>query len=104
MSNSESILALQAPTTSKCDFCQVSFCGISVPGRCGTAPLAAQHLHSLSDIGDMIQCQDIYDVFDGNAVEVDILIDYMTAQNLTPRHIYREVRTSLGMRYAEPIN
>ena len=45
----------------------------------------------------MIQCQDIYDVFDGNAVEVDILIDYMTAQNLTPRQIYREVRPTFAM-------
>ncbi|KAJ3524086.1 hypothetical protein NM688_g8623 [Phlebia brevispora] len=97
--NCENILALNAPTTSKCDFCQVSFCGISVPSRCVAAPLANQHLHMLSDIGDMIQCGDIYDVFDGNAVEVDILLDYMTANNLTPRHIYREV---LGMILSSP--
>ena len=67
-----------------------------MPGRCVAAPLLTQHLHMLSDIGDMIQCADIYEVFDGNAVEVDILIDYMTAQSLSPRHIYREV----GFRYS----
>lgn len=50
----------------------------------------------LSDIGDMIQCGDIYEVFDGNAVEVDILLDYMTANNISPRHIYREVRPRTG--------
>lgn len=91
MLHSESLLALQAPSTTKCDFCQVSFCGIGIPGRCIAAPILAQHLHSLSDLSDLIQCGAIYDVFDGNTVEVDILFDYLQAQNLTPRHIYREV-------------
>lgn len=83
---------MRAPTTTKCDFCQVSFCGVGIPGRCVAAPLQGQHLHGLSDLGDLIQCGEVYDIFDGNTVEVDIMFDYLTAQGLTPRHIYREVR------------
>lgn len=93
---SESILALQAPTTSRCDFCQVSFCGIGVPGRCVAAPLMAQHLHGLADLGDLIQCSELYDIFEGNAVEVEIMLDYLTTQGFTPRHIYREVCRALS--------
>lgn len=81
-----------APITTRCDFCQVSFCGINVPQRCIAAPLQLQHPHGLSDLSDLIQCGEIYDCFDGNTVEVDIMLDYLNAQSLTPRHIYREVR------------
>ncbi|KAI0947157.1 hypothetical protein AcV7_009655 [Taiwanofungus camphoratus] len=89
--NCENILALQAPTTTKCDLCQVSFCGIGIPGRCTAAPLLSQHPHGLADLGDLIQCGEVYDCFDNNTVEVDIMLDYLTAQRLTPRHIYREI-------------
>jgi hypothetical protein len=88
---SEIMLALRAPTTSKCDMCSVSFCGINVQGRCVAAPLLAQQPHGLGDIGDLIECSFIYDCFDGNNVEVEIMLDYLTAQRLTPKHIYREV-------------
>ncbi|KAK7037585.1 hypothetical protein VNI00_011077 [Paramarasmius palmivorus] len=89
--NCEVLLALQAPTTSKCDFCRSSFCGISVPGRCVAAPLLAQQLQGMADVGDLIQCADVYDCFNGNTVEVDFMLDYMTAQGLTPRHIYKDI-------------
>ena len=88
---SENLLALRAPTTSKCDLCQVSFCGVSIQGRCMAASLISQHPHNLSDIGDLIQSSELYECFDGNTVEVEIMFDYLTAQRLTPRHIYREV-------------
>ncbi|KZT12057.1 uncharacterized protein LAESUDRAFT_733924 [Laetiporus sulphureus 93-53] len=89
--NCENILALQAPPTTKCDLCQVAFCGIGVPGRCVAAPLLNQQPHGLSDLSDLIQCGEVYDCFDSNTVEVDIMLDYMTAQSLSPRHIYREI-------------
>ncbi|KAK7690024.1 hypothetical protein QCA50_006668 [Cerrena zonata] len=89
--NCESLLAIQAPQTSKCDFCQVSFCGIAIPGRCSTSSLGSQHPHALSDLGDLIQCGELYEAFDYNTVEVDIMLDYLTAQQLTPRHIYKEI-------------
>ncbi|KII86933.1 hypothetical protein PLICRDRAFT_274455 [Plicaturopsis crispa FD-325 SS-3] len=89
--NCENLLALQAPTTTLCDLCRVSFCGIGVQGRCLAAPLLSQHPHGMSDIGDLIQSTDIYECFDSNTVEVEIMLDYLTAQRLTPRHIYREI-------------
>ncbi|KAF8349267.1 hypothetical protein F5887DRAFT_945253 [Amanita rubescens] len=93
--NCENLLALRAPTTSKCDLCQVSFCGIGIQGRCVATPLATQHPHNLSDVGDLIQSSEVYDCFDGNTVEVEIMFDYLTAQRLTPRHIYREIITHI---------
>ncbi|KAI0354982.1 hypothetical protein OH77DRAFT_1521464 [Trametes cingulata] len=89
--NCENLLALQAPTTTRCDFCQVSFCGIGIPQRCVAAPLDAQHPHGFIDRSDLIQCGEVYDCFDGNTVEVDIMLDYIAAQRLSPRDIYREI-------------
>ncbi|CAL1713146.1 unnamed protein product [Somion occarium] len=89
--NCENILSIHAPTTSKCDFCQVSFCGIAIPGRCVAAPLPVQHPHAMTDLGDLIQCGELYEAFDYNTVEVDIMLDYLTAQGLTPRHIYKDI-------------
>lgn len=97
---SEIMLALRAPTTSKCDMCSVSFCGINVQGRCVAASLPAQQPHGLGDIGDLIECSFIYDCFDGNNVEVEIMLDYLTAQRLTPKHIYREVNHNLCHAYS----
>ncbi|KAJ7600828.1 hypothetical protein C8J56DRAFT_911399 [Mycena floridula] len=89
--NCENLLALQAPTTTKCDFCQVSFCGIDVPGRCLAHPLLSQQPHPFTDVGDLILSPDVYECFSGNTVEVEIMLDYLTAQRLTPAHIYREI-------------
>lgn len=92
--NSENLLALTAPTTTKCDMCQVSFCGIGIQNRCVALPLMAQHPHGLSDVGDLIQSSEVYDAFDGNAVEVEIMLDYFTAKRISPRDVYREVCAS----------
>ena len=71
--------------------CQVFFCGIGVQGRCLAAPIISQHPHGLAAVSDLIQSADVYECFDGNTVEVDIMLDYLNSQRLTPRHIYREV-------------
>ncbi|TBU28621.1 hypothetical protein BD311DRAFT_758099 [Dichomitus squalens] len=89
--NCENILALQAPTTTRCDFCQVSFCGINVPIRCIAGPIQNAQPHGLTDLSDLIQCGEVYECFEGNTVEVDIMLDYLSAQGLTPKHIYREI-------------
>ncbi|KAL0961296.1 hypothetical protein HGRIS_006255 [Hohenbuehelia grisea] len=93
--NCEDLLATMAPSTSKCDLCLVYFCGIGVQGRCQAVPLAAQHPHEMSDVGDLLMSRELYDAFDENTVEVDIMLDYMTAQGLTPRHVYREIITHI---------
>ena len=52
----------------------------------------------------MIQCGEIYDCFEGNTVEVDILLDYMSAHRLTPRQIYTEVRRPFAFTQSRPAN
>lgn len=94
---SEVLLALRAPSTSRCDFCQVSFCGINVQGRCVALPIAAQSLHGMMDVTDLIQSPEIYECFEGNSAEVEVMLDYMRTQHLTPRQIYRQVSDLHGV-------
>ena len=75
--------------------CQVFFCGIGVQHRCVAVRLTNAHPHGMSDIGDLIQSTEVYECFDGNAVEVEIMLDYLGTQNISPRHIYGEVNSSL---------
>jgi E3 ubiquitin-protein ligase CHFR len=70
----------------------VSFCGINVQGRCKALPLLVQEPHGLGDVADLIESTYVYDCFDGNTVEAEYVLDYLTTQGLTPTHIYREVR------------
>ncbi len=53
----------------------------------------SQYPQGLADLSDLIQSSDIYDCFNSNTIEVDLLFDYLTSRQLTPRHIYREVCT-----------
>lgn len=55
------------------------------------APIPLQQPHGFTDIGDLIQSSDVYECFNSNTVEVEIMLDYITAQGLSPRHIYRDV-------------
>ncbi|KAJ3928383.1 MAG: hypothetical protein NXY57DRAFT_525959 [Lentinula lateritia] len=89
--NCETFLALRAPSTTRCDFCQTYFCGVGVPSRCSAAPIPLQQPHGFTDIGDLIQSSDVYECFNSNTVEVEIMLDYITAQGLSPRHIYRDI-------------
>ncbi|KAF8967056.1 hypothetical protein BDZ97DRAFT_1656803 [Flammula alnicola] len=89
--NCENLLALRAPTTTRCDLCLVSFCGIGVQDRCIALPILSQHPHNMSTLADLIQSADVYDCFDGNTIEVEIMLEYLENQGLTPRHIYREI-------------
>ncbi|KAK0201854.1 hypothetical protein DFS33DRAFT_1350575 [Desarmillaria ectypa] len=93
--NCENLLALQAPTTTKCDFCQVSFCGIGVPGRCIAASLAAQQLHSMADLTDFVQSPEVYECFNDNHIEVDIMLDYLAIRRILPKNIYRDIVTHI---------
>nr|GAT60124.1 predicted protein [Mycena chlorophos] len=93
--NCENLLALASPLTSKCDFCQVSFCGITAQGRCMAAAILVQQPHEYQDVGDMIQSANIYESFSNNNVEVEIMLDYLTTQNISPRHIYRDIVTHI---------
>lgn len=78
--------------------CQVFFCGIGVQHRCVAVRLSSAHPHGMSDIGDLIQSTEVYECFDGNAVEVEIMLDYLGTQRISPRHIYGEVSFSVSAR------
>jgi E3 ubiquitin-protein ligase CHFR len=93
--NSENLLATRAPSTTKCDLCQVSFCGIGVPGRCSAYLINSQQPEGMLDLAGLIQSLEVYECFDGNTVEVDILLDYLIRRQISPKHIYREVRPSI---------
>ncbi|KZW00890.1 hypothetical protein EXIGLDRAFT_745330 [Exidia glandulosa HHB12029] len=83
--------ATAAPTSSKCDFCLASFCGIGVVGRCSAVGLASQHPHGFSDLSDLIQAPELYEVFSDNTYEVDLLVDYLRERAINPRTIYIEM-------------
>ena len=53
--------------------------------------LSAQYPHGMLEIEDLIQSQDVYECFEQNAYEVEVLLDYLKNLRLTPTHIYREV-------------
>ncbi|TEB39720.1 hypothetical protein FA13DRAFT_1703947 [Coprinellus micaceus] len=89
--NCDNILALEAPNTTKCDFCQLHFCGINIPGRCSAVPVPLQHPHGFANIPDLIESSEIYDSFEGNTYEVELVFDYLRNHNISPRHIYRSI-------------
>lgn len=63
-------------------------------------PLLSQHPHNMSTHADLIQSAEVYECFDGNTVEVEIMLEYLDAQGISPRHIYREV--SIFSQYHRP--
>ena len=73
-------MALNAPASSKCDFCHIHFCGIGVQGRCQAGSLLNQQPHGMMDVADLIQSADVYECFDSNYVEVEIMLDYLTGE------------------------
>ncbi|TFK27970.1 hypothetical protein FA15DRAFT_103867 [Coprinopsis marcescibilis] len=87
----ENLLAIEAPVTSKCDLCQVLFCGINIRERCRALPLDSQHPQGLSSVGDLIESPDVYDCFDNNQYEVEIMFDYLRTLNKKPRQIYCDI-------------
>jgi E3 ubiquitin-protein ligase CHFR len=87
----ESLMAIGSPVATRCDFCLVSFCGIVSQARCSALPISAQEPHSLTDLGDFVQSTEIYECFEGNSHEVEILLDYLASQGISPRHILNEI-------------
>jgi E3 ubiquitin-protein ligase CHFR len=57
--------------------------------RCVAVRLVSAHPHGISDIGDLIQSTEVYECFDGNAVEVEVMLDCLGTQHISPRHIWR---------------
>ncbi len=63
--------------------------------HCIVVHLSSAHPHGMSDISDLIQSTKVYKCFDGNTVEVEIMLDYLGTQHISPWHIYNEVNLLL---------
>ena len=63
--------------------------------HCIAICLSSAHLLGMSDVSNLIQSTEVYECFNGNAVEVEIMLDYLGTQHILPWHIYNEVNLSL---------
>jgi hypothetical protein len=84
-------MALDAPSSTRCDLCRVPFCGLNVPHRCVAAPLLSAHPAGYSDTGDLVQSATVYAAFDGNGHEVDLLLEHLGRTHTGPRDVYRDI-------------
>jgi E3 ubiquitin-protein ligase CHFR len=89
------IHATRAPSTSRCDFCHQSFCGLVVPTRCHAKRIREQRPIGLDNLMDILGNGDVYDAFGINAVEFDFMLDYLREHDINPGYIYSEVTYSL---------
>ncbi|CAE6516793.1 unnamed protein product [Rhizoctonia solani] len=84
--------AIGAPTSSRCDMCTTGFCGISVPQVCRSHWLHQVRLMSdYTSLQGLIESDRIYDIFNNNAIEVEILFDYLREAEITPNMIYLDI-------------
>lgn len=87
----EHIHATRAPTSSKCDFCSLSFCGLVVPTRCHAKRVREQKPIGMDSLMDILGNPEVYEAFGVNAVEFDYLLDHLTSKEISPRQIYSEI-------------
>ncbi|KAF8339910.1 uncharacterized protein EI90DRAFT_3242825 [Cantharellus anzutake] len=79
--------ALYAPGSSACSLCRTSFCGLSIPHLC-VAPSAVNTLSGLLEQ----HSEAIWDAFDFNEVEVEVLIDWLRdGRRGSMRGVYQEM-------------
>ena len=69
--NCDQLHNIQAPTLTKCDFCQVLFCGVGIQGCCCAIGLLSQQPHGMVDFSDLILSRTLYDCFQRNPVKVN---------------------------------
>ena len=91
----EHLHAIGAPSTSRCDFCRKTFCGLVSPQRCHARRVREAKPALLEGLGDLIITPEAYHCFGVNAVEWEYLVDYLRDQGIGPRHIYVTVSDAL---------
>ncbi|KAG8712909.1 hypothetical protein FRC09_019322, partial [Ceratobasidium sp. 395] len=62
----DELYAIGAPTSSRCDMCTTGFCGLIENGK-------------------------VYEAFNGNAIEVEIMFDYLREAEISPNMIYLDI-------------
>lgn len=58
--------------------------------RCSAQPLRSQYPQGFSDISDLLEASEVYDVFNGNGQEVEYLFDHLLREGMNMRAIYFE--------------
>ena len=91
----EHLHAIGAPSTSRCDFCRKTFCGLVSPQRCHARRVKEAKPSLLEGLSDLIVTPEAYQAFAVNAVEWEYLVDYLRDQGIGPRHIYVAVSGAL---------
>ncbi|CAE6503632.1 unnamed protein product [Rhizoctonia solani] len=88
----DELYAIGAPTSSRCDMCTTGFCGISVPQVCRSHWLHQVRLTSdYNSLQGLIESDRVYDIFNNNSIEVEILFDYLREAEITPNMIYLDI-------------
>ncbi|QRW15192.1 RING finger protein [Ceratobasidium sp. AG-Ba] len=88
----DELYAIGAPTSSRCDMCTTGFCGISVPRVCRSQWLhQVQLLSTHSSLQGLIEDGKVYEAFNGNAIEVEIMFDYLREAEISPHMIYLDI-------------
>ncbi|KAG8747609.1 hypothetical protein FRC10_000151 [Ceratobasidium sp. 414] len=88
----DELYAIGAPTSSRCDMCTTGFCGISVPRVCRSHWLhQVQLLSTHNNLQGLIENGKVYEVFNGNTIEVEIMFDYLREAEISPNMIYLDI-------------
>ncbi len=45
----------------------------------------------MADLTDFVQSPEVYECFNDNHIEVDIMLDYLAVRRIMPKNIYRDV-------------
>ncbi|EJT98826.1 hypothetical protein DACRYDRAFT_118588 [Dacryopinax primogenitus] len=100
-SGCDELYALGAPTGMSCSFCKSKYCGYSVVATCVlpkvTRPQMPRHMDT---VAKLLECDELYEAFCHNSIEVDLLIDYLHSRqggvNGVLRNIIEWVRCQPG--------
>ncbi|KAF8710286.1 Ring finger, partial [Rhizoctonia solani] len=87
----DELYAFGAPTSTRCDMCTTGFCGISVPQVVHLNLTRRIDGPDFATVAGLIESDRIYDIFNNNSIEVDILFDYLREAEITPNMIYLDI-------------
>ncbi|KZT51126.1 hypothetical protein CALCODRAFT_512892 [Calocera cornea HHB12733] len=77
-SGCDELYAVGAPTSMGCSFCRSGYCGYSVAQTCILPRVGSPQMpRHMDTIAKLLECDELYDAFSHNSIEVDLLIDYL---------------------------
>ncbi|KZO97175.1 hypothetical protein CALVIDRAFT_514000 [Calocera viscosa TUFC12733] len=77
-SGCDELYALGAPTSMGCSFCRSRYCGYSVQQTCVLPRVGSPQMpRHMDTVAKLLECDELYEAFSHNSIEVDLLIDYL---------------------------